>query len=393
MPRNVTFLGFVYVGFYADLKGDDLFVRFKLGRLTVFDAADGIQHLIVVLLRLGVVVPGVLVLEDHMGDGTALLMLAEGDLQVRILVDKAQIDLDDVTHKVTGALVLIVAVEEIPQVVDGQHDLVRVGGDIREGRGVLPLDDDIHPAGQQLKEADGIVGRQLDDAVIGIKGEHFAQADEVRLQLVAEAVGQSAVLVLHAAEPVEDLVVGLALLIGHFLVPNEDDPLHEADVDVLHGAVDIGLRHLQKFRQLRDIDLVGPQVLVPLHDLGDRQTDQLGFHQRQIGLLAPQQLVGLHDIEVLAVTDGNAVFPGQIVLRCLLDQRIIVTLLSACIYIRNLDLFSSMFFSSARLSANLFIKVNGKTSGFEPGDESEHLIPPYTQNCVFVICTWSTVVI
>ena len=39
------------------------------------------------------------------------------------------------------------------------------------------------------------------------------------------------------------------------------------------------------------------------------------------------------------------------------------------------------------------IKVNGKTSGFEPGDESEHLIPPYTQNCVFVICTWSTVVI
>ena len=40
MPRNVTFLGFVYVGFYADLKGDDLFVRFKLGRLTVFDAAD-----------------------------------------------------------------------------------------------------------------------------------------------------------------------------------------------------------------------------------------------------------------------------------------------------------------------------------------------------------------
>ena len=110
MPRNVTFLGFVYVGFYADLKGDDLFVRFKLGRLTVFDAADGIQHLIVVLLRLGVVVPGVLVLEDHMGDGTALLMLAEGDLQVRILVDKAQIDLDDVAHKVTGALVLIVAV-------------------------------------------------------------------------------------------------------------------------------------------------------------------------------------------------------------------------------------------------------------------------------------------
>ena len=335
----ITFLGFVYVGFYADLKGDDLFVRFKLGRLTVFDAADGIQHLIVVLLRLGVVVPGVLVLEDHMGDGTALLMLAEGDLQVRILVDKAQIDLDDVAHKVTGALVLIVAVEEIPQVVDSQHDLVRVGGDIREGRGVLPLDDDIHPAGQQLKEADGIVGRQLDDAVIGIEGEHFAQADEVRLQLVAEAVGQSAVLVLHAAEPVEDLVVGLALLIRHFLVPNEDDPLHEADVDVLHGAVDIGLRHLQKFRQLRDIDLVGPQVLVPLHDLGDRQADQLGFHQRQIGLLAPQQLVGLHDIEVLAVTDGNAVFPGQIVLRRFLDQRIIVTLLSVCIYIRNLDLF------------------------------------------------------
>ena len=37
-------------------------------------------------------------------------MLAEGDLQVRILVDKAQIDLDDVAHKVTGALVLIVAV-------------------------------------------------------------------------------------------------------------------------------------------------------------------------------------------------------------------------------------------------------------------------------------------
>ena len=62
------------------------------------------------LLRLGVVVPGVLVLEDHMGDGAALLMLAEGDLQVRILVDKAQIDLDDVAHKVTGALVLIVAV-------------------------------------------------------------------------------------------------------------------------------------------------------------------------------------------------------------------------------------------------------------------------------------------
>ena len=92
------------------LKGDDLFVRFKLGRLAVFDAADGIQHLIVVLLRLGVVVPGVLVLEDHMGDGAALLMLAEGDLQVRILVDKAQIDLNDVAHKVTGALVLIVAV-------------------------------------------------------------------------------------------------------------------------------------------------------------------------------------------------------------------------------------------------------------------------------------------
>ena len=62
------------------------------------------------LLRLGVVVPGVLVLEDHMGDGAALLMLAEGDLQVRILVDKAQIDLNDVAHKVTGALVLIVAV-------------------------------------------------------------------------------------------------------------------------------------------------------------------------------------------------------------------------------------------------------------------------------------------
>ena len=37
-------------------------------------------------------------------------MLAEGDLQVRILVDKAQIDLDDVAHKVPGALVLIVAV-------------------------------------------------------------------------------------------------------------------------------------------------------------------------------------------------------------------------------------------------------------------------------------------
>ena len=110
MPRNVTFLGFVYVGFYADLKGDDLFVRFKLGRLTVLDAADGIQHLIVVLLRLGVVVPGVLVLEDHVGDGAALLMLAEGDLQVCILVDKAQIHLDDVAHKVTGALVLIVAV-------------------------------------------------------------------------------------------------------------------------------------------------------------------------------------------------------------------------------------------------------------------------------------------
>ena len=110
MPRNVTFLGFVYVGFYADLKGDDLFVRFKLGGFAVFDAADGIQHLIVVLLRLGVVVPGVLVLEDHMGDGTALLMLAEGDLQVRILVDKAQIHLNDVTHKVTSALVLIVAV-------------------------------------------------------------------------------------------------------------------------------------------------------------------------------------------------------------------------------------------------------------------------------------------
>ena len=62
------------------------------------------------LLRLGVVVPSVLVLEDHMGDGAALLMLAEGDLQVRILVDKAQIHLDDVAHKVTGALVLIVAV-------------------------------------------------------------------------------------------------------------------------------------------------------------------------------------------------------------------------------------------------------------------------------------------
>ena len=25
----------------------------------------------------------------------------------------------------------------------------------------------------------------------------------------------------------------------------------------------------------------------------------------------------------------------------------------------------------------VFIKVNGKTSGFEPGDESEHLILPY----------------
>lgn len=25
----------------------------------------------------------------------------------------------------------------------------------------------------------------------------------------------------------------------------------------------------------------------------------------------------------------------------------------------------------------LFIKVNGKTSGLEPGDESEHLIPPF----------------
>ena len=37
-------------------------------------------------------------------------MLAEGDLQVRILVDKAQIHLNDVAHKVTGALVLIVAV-------------------------------------------------------------------------------------------------------------------------------------------------------------------------------------------------------------------------------------------------------------------------------------------
>lgn len=29
-----------------------------------------------------------------------------------------------------------------------------------------------------------------------------------------------------------------------------------------------------------------------------------------------------------------------------------------------------------------FIKVNGKTSGLEPGDESEHLVPPFVFKCV-----------
>lgn len=32
------------------------------------------------------------------------------------------------------------------------------------------------------------------------------------------------------------------------------------------------------------------------------------------------------------------------------------------------------YFSAASI---LIIKVNGKTSGLEPGDESEHLVPPY----------------
>ena len=31
---------------------------------------------------------------------------------------------------------------------------------------------------------------------------------------------------------------------------------------------------------------------------------------------------------------------------------------------------------------NEFIKVNGKTSGLEPGDESEHLVPPFVFKCV-----------
>ena len=33
--------------------------------------------------------------------------------------------------------------------------------------------------------------------------------------------------------------------------------------------------------------------------------------------------------------------------------------------------------TSEVLQLCLVIKVNGKTSGLEPGDESEHLVPPY----------------
>lgn len=32
--------------------------------------------------------------------------------------------------------------------------------------------------------------------------------------------------------------------------------------------------------------------------------------------------------------------------------------------------------------ASEVIKVNGKTSGLEPGDESEHLVPPFVFKCV-----------
>ena len=33
-------------------------------------------------------------------------------------------------------------------------------------------------------------------------------------------------------------------------------------------------------------------------------------------------------------------------------------------------------------NALLLIKVNGETSGLEPGDESEHLVPPFVFKCV-----------
>ena len=106
----------------------------------------------------------------------------------------------------------------------------------------------------------------------------------------------------------EDLIIRFSLFIGQFLVPDENDPLHQADVDILHGAVNIGLRQFQKIRQLRNIDPVGPKILIPLHDLGDRKANQFGFHQCQVRLLASQQFIGLHNTEVFAVTDGNAVF-------------------------------------------------------------------------------------
>ena len=34
-------------------------------------------------------------------------------------------------------------------------------------------------------------------------------------------------------------------------------------------------------------------------------------------------------------------------------------------------------FAAAQGVSESIIKVNGKTSGLEPGDESEHLIPPF----------------
>ena len=144
----------------------------------------------------------------------------------------------------------------------------------------------------------------------------------------------------------EDLIIRLSLFIGQFLVPDKDDPLHQADVDILHGAVNIGLRQFQEIRQLRNIDPVGPKILIPLHDLGDRKADQFGFHQCQVRLLAPQQFICLHDAEVLAVSDGNAVFFCQIIFRrqsgIFLNQRIIHLLVGFCVHSRNLFLFHSV---------------------------------------------------
>lgn len=43
---------------------------------------------------------------------------------------------------------------------------------------------------------------------------------------------------------------------------------------------------------------------------------------------------------------------------------------------------------------NALIKVNGKPSGFEPGDESEHLILPYALKILpHAPCTWFCTVV